>query len=700
MKYFNTLLLIIFSPLLFFGQSHFEGKWKGTLDAKVMTLDMNIELIKEGDKWKGSLDIPKQNIFKMALDQLEIVDDSLYFSLPEVPGNAKYEAALVNGDQIVGSFYQAGQQLDLSFNKLDERTLAKYKIAADRISFLADSLMPIRHISGMGVGIIKDGEIIMSQGFGFGDFENKVPVNENTVFAIGSSTKAFVAAGIAKLASRNIINWDEPIKTYLPDFKLHDEFASEQMNAIDLLSHRSGLPRHDFMWYGADATRQELYSKLHHLKSTEPFRTKFQYQNLMYMTGGILIEKMSGMTWEEYTKKEIFAPLGMTNTNLSVEDSKKLENKAFPYQEKEDKIVKMDFRNLDAIGPAGSINSSVKDMLQWVKFQLNRGNFDGNEILAGDQFDIMHEPQTIIGSTAPGSISTDELSTHMYGTGWFITHYKGTKIVHHGGNIDGFSALVFLVPSEQLGMVFLTNKNGARLPMPLAFEATDLLTEIEPSGWIAKAFPKEVKEDVTDEDELKGEDPQIKNTRPSFTLDKYVGVYDNEGYGQIEVSLTNKKLNVHYNGMTWPLTHYHFDVFKAMMEDIGQESLVQFFMDGSASIQELSTLMEPSLPAMKFIKRPPSQLEDQAFIDIISGQYTLGPQNISIKVKGDYIKMKITGQPEYDLVSYKEDEFKIKNLDGYSIKFFFDKNRKAVKHMTFYQPNGTFKAEPVELTGN
>jgi CubicO group peptidase (beta-lactamase class C family) len=215
------------------------------------------------------------------------------------------------------------------------------------------------NVPGAGIAIVKDGEVILVKGYGYADVAKKRKADKKTLFAIGSSSKAFTAASVMQLVDEKKLDLNKSVISYLPNFKLYDDYATKNITPRDLLSHRSGLPRHDLVWYGSKDSREGLYNRLRYLEPTAELRETWQYQNLMYMTAGYLVGQIEKESWEETVKRKIFMPLGMNATNFSVEDSKKVKNHALPYNEKEGQLEKIDFRNIDAIGPAGSINSNA-----------------------------------------------------------------------------------------------------------------------------------------------------------------------------------------------------------------------------------------------------------------------------------------------------------------------------------------------------
>lgn len=281
-------------------------------------------------------------------------------------------------------------------------------------------------VPGVALVIVKDGKVAYQKGYGYRDVAKKLLVTPQTQFAIGSSSKAFTATTVCQLVDDGILELDKPLKEYLPDFKLYNDYVTNHMTARDLLCHRSGLPRHDLAWYGTDFTREELYKNLHHLEATQDFREGWQYQNLMFMTAGYLVGKLTGKPWEKNVEERIFKPLGMTHSNLSVEALKKTENRAIGYNEEDEKIKAIPYRNIDVVGPAGSINSTVEDMAKWIILQLNKGKYQKKKVVSEGMVAQMHRPHTIV----PGNANKEQFYTN-YGLGWFVTSYRGQLLVHH-----------------------------------------------------------------------------------------------------------------------------------------------------------------------------------------------------------------------------------------------------------------------------
>jgi len=536
--------------------------------------------------------------------------------------------------------------------------------------------------------------VIFSEGFGFRDVKKGLKVTPKTLFAIGSSSKAFTSTSMGILVDEGKLDWDKPVREYLPTFKLKDPFASERMTPRDLVCHRSGLPRHDAAWYGSSATRKELFDRIQYLKPSKDFRATFQYQNLMFMTAGYMVGQIAGTTWEEFIKKRIFEPLGMNDSNFSVGDSKKAPDFALPYLEKDDKVLEIPFRNIDSVGPAGSINSSVTDMAKWVLLQLNKGKHGEKQVISEASLKQIHSPQMVIGTMFPGFEKFAELFYDTYGMAWIITSYKGHLLIHHGGGIDGFTALVSFMPRDNLGMVALSNLSGNFLPYTATLNVYDRLLGLEQTPWDKrfKEMMDKMKEEAEKAKKEKEKDRKL-NTKPSHPLEDYAGDYENPGYGIISVEKEGDHLKASCNSFEWTIKHYHYDIFEFHHELLQRDMKVSFFNDLKGSISSLALQLEPAVKDIRFTRMPEKKMMERSFLEKFVGGYELQGMAVTIFLKGEKtLFISVPGQGEVELVPYKGTEFNLKNLTGYSIEFIMDESG-VVAEAKVTQPNGVFTAK-------
>jgi CubicO group peptidase (beta-lactamase class C family) len=585
-----------------------------------------------------------------------------------------------------------------SIISLSSIAAAKEKTGIDLKGFDAwvEKVMKDWKVPGLAIVVVKDGKTAFAKGYGFRDVEKKLPVTPDTLFAIGSSTKAFTATTLGILVDQGKLDWWKPVRDYLPDFKLYNQFATENMTLIDLLSHRSGLPRHDLVWYGSSASRKELYDRLRYLKPSAGFRETWQYQNLMFMTGGYLTEKILGITWEDAVKKLLFEPLGMSASNFSIEVMKKTDDFSLPYQEnKEGKIILMPFRNIDNIGPAGSINSSVNDLSKWLLLNLNKGKAGDIQIISESSLAVIHSPQMLMQSS-PVLEAVFSPGFNAYGLGWMISTYRDHRIIHHGGNIDGFSALITFAPNDKTGIAVLTNLNGNVATFIVSINLYERIFGLSQTDWNKRGLEMIAKNKAEVEKKKTEADKDRKQgTHPSHPIEEYAGEFENPGYGVMTIALKDGKLSGIYNGIAFDIEHYHYDVFTLSGEDFEEPMKAVFYTDIKGNISAIETSLEDSVDPIRFKRLPERSMMNKEFLQKFTGKYELIGIVVAVTLKGENtLFVTVPGQPDYELVPYKGTEFNLKNLQGYSVEF-TEENGKVTK-LVFKQPNGNFEAKRIE----
>ncbi len=475
--------------------------------------------------------------------------------------------------------------------------LAEVEARLNGLDAFITEVMAEWKVPGLAIAVVEDGEVILSKGYGYRDVDEELSVTPRTLFAIGSITKSFTVTALGMLADEGRLEWDEPVRTYLPDFELYDDVASERMTPRDLVTHRSGLPRHDLVWYGSDFTRRELYERLRYLEPSRDFRAAYQYQNLMFMTAGYLAGRLAGMSWEELVSGRIFEPLGMSRSNFSVDESQRSNDFAYPYTRIVDDVRQFDFRNIDEIGPAGSINSSVEEMIRYVQLHIDAGKYGAEQLLSESNARQMQMPQMAI----QGSIRYDELGHSAYGMAFGIGSYRGREVVQHGGGIDGFISLLSFMPREGIGMIVLTNLSGNNpVPTIVVRGVYDRVLGLEPVDWAARV--REQQAESRESDDAAEEDERREGTAPSHPLADYAGSYEHPGYGVITVEVDGGELKATFNKMSAPLVHFHYDVFEVAEDPLVAfgELKVMFRYNKKGEIDRLLVPFEPNVDDIVF----------------------------------------------------------------------------------------------------
>ncbi|HJO04667.1 MAG TPA: serine hydrolase, partial [Acidobacteriota bacterium] len=421
---------------------------------------------------------------------------------------------------------------------------------------------------------------------------------------------------------------------------------------------------------------------------------EFQYQNLMFMTAGYLAERITGDSWEDLVRERIFAPLAMERTNFSVLASQRDADHALPYALEDRAAQLIPFRNIDTIGPAGSINSSVSEMSQWMRLQLGGGVLGGLRLLETATLQEMHTPHMAI-SSYPSSSRTMTLG---YGLGWSVEAHRGHFVVQHGGGIDGFISWVALLPLDKLGVVVYTNASGAN-PVPPAVARTviDRILGLDDAGYLTEALEDvEEGEKALAEARANAEAKRKGGTRPTHALTEYAGRYDHVGYGVIEVTADDARLRLEYNSMPTDLEHWHYNTFNGADGGEDFEDLkVLFRLDADGEIVELAVPFEAQMDPIVFTKLADERLSDPDYLAQFVGIYELSGQRAEVMLQGTALRVALPGQPVYTLEPKRGTEFGIGNLSGFSLEFLLD-NSGAVTAARFIQPNGVFEGKRVE----
>ncbi len=551
--------------------------------------------------------------------------------------------------------------------------------------------------AGFAVAVVKKDKVIYSKGFGYADHEKKQPVTTNTLFAIGSCTKAFTASLLGILEKEGKLSLSKPVTQYLPSLQFFNNEMNNGITALDMMSHRTGLPRHDYSWYlFRTKSRDSLVQRLQYLEPSAGLREKWQYNNFMYLLQGVLAEKLTRKSWEANIRELLFTPLEMKRSNLSVTDMSG--DAAIGYGLKNDSIIKkLDYYNLDAMGPAGSINSSVTDMANWVITWINDGQFKGKEVLPSGYIKNAISAHMVAGGGYPGPAHPD-IHFSNYGLGWSLSSYRGHYRVDHGGNIDGFSANTCFFPSDSIGIIVLVNQHASPLPALARNIIADKLLNLGYIDWSGDrkkelAASKEMGKGA----ELARQSTKRIGTQPSHPLKEYAGNYRHSGYGDVEVYLRNDSLFAKMgDDSTW-LRHFHYDIFELKgfdrqdgLDTTEGGSRINFRTAEDGKISSFTATLEPSVKPLEFIlslKEQPLAKED---LDRYTGEYVLGGMTAKVYLKDHILYVFVPGQPEYETMYTGNHTFKLKILDGYSVQFELKEGKAA--SMSFIQPNGTFKA--------
>ena len=435
------------------------------------------------------------------------------------------------------------------------------------IDRLVEDALKEWQVPGAAIAIIRGDEVVYLKGYGVRELGSTQPVTPDTLFAIGSTSKAFTTTAMAILVEEGKMKWDDPVRKHIDFFRLSDPLANEYVTMRDLVTHRTGLTQHDLLWYGSPWTREEIIRKIGLVKLTQPFRSTYQYQNIMFLAAGYAVGLISKSTWEDFVQKRIFDPLGMTGANFSVKVAEKASNHSTPHgKNKQGKVIVIPWRDIDNIGPAGSINAGVRDLSKWIRFQLGGGTFEGKRLLSAASLAQTHTPQIVV-RVDPATAKETETTQGSYGLGWGIADYRGHLILSHGGGIDGFLTNISMAPKAKIGIVVLSNLAPSRLPDAVSRGLLDLMLGLPKKDWIAIARERTKRDDAAQTArQQESEAKRHKDTKPARELAAYTGDYEDPAYGTASVSLENGMLVLKWSNFKFRLEHFHFDTFKPNVE--------------------------------------------------------------------------------------------------------------------------------------
>jgi CubicO group peptidase (beta-lactamase class C family) len=423
-------------------------------------------------------------------------------------------------------------------------------------------------IPGIGVAIVRNDSVLFTKGYGTLAVNSTTPVNDQTLFEIGSSSKAFTATLVAMLVSDGKMHFDDRITQYLPDFRMYDPLASAEVTMRDALTHRSGIARGELVWLGSGATRAEVLHRVRFLKPESPFRSRWSYQNMMFLAAGEAAAKAAGTTWEDLVQKRIFTPLGMT---ASVPIGKGLSNPnvAKPHgMDHDTAFVKPPFDAMN-IAPAGSILSSARDMAQWLRFQLGDGMFNGTRLVASAALRETHTPQMLMGAGAGGgggrgrgNEAVPQTVFSTYGMGWMVEDHRRNLVWQHGGNTPGMTAAVGMMPERKFGVVVLSNMQSAQLPEIIMRYIFDREIGAPMRDLSGEAFTRFAAQRKAADSMQVVQAGQRSKGEPPVPLSAFAGTYVDSLYGEATVSLVNGHLDLKRGDWHGPLEFWNATNFR------------------------------------------------------------------------------------------------------------------------------------------
>jgi CubicO group peptidase (beta-lactamase class C family) len=458
---------------------------------------------------------------------------------------------------------------------------------------------------GVGVGIVIKEKLAYAKGFGYRDLENKLLVTSRTLFPIASNTKLFTATVMGMLVQSGKLTWDEPVSRFVPQIRFYNPQLYHSVTMRDMLAHRTGISRHDYVWDESDFSRKELFDRLAYLKPSQPIRQSSLYNNLMYAASGYCLELLEGTSWEEFVQEHIFSPLEMNTSVFTIEEMEKREDFAYSYyadRDTEELIKRPFYRKLQGIGPAGSIISNVEDMSNWVIALMKQGKFDGRAVISPEILKETLRPAMVYPNTELETEGYDELLNPVYGMGRWMAAYKGHFLTWHGGNISGFYSMVSMMPNDSIGViVFVNGARNSSLPSTISYHIYDRLLGLEPTDFSGRRLKNHLEaEAAARKAREKADSDRIPGTRPSHPIADYAGKYEDPAYGILYIRLKGQDLEFDFHNIVLPLEHFHYDRFDTPDDQIYGKFSVNFSTDPKGDIYTAMVILDES--EVSFVK--------------------------------------------------------------------------------------------------
>ena len=544
---------------------------------------------------------------------------------------------------------------------------------------------------GVGVGIVAGDKLVFAKGYGYRDYEKKLPFTPTTLCQIASNTKLFTAVAAGLLVNEGKLTWDKPVRDSVPTIQFYNDQLNNTVTLRDMLAHRTGITRHDTIWFKSDFTRLELYDRIKYLEPREPIRQTFLYNNLMYAAAGYLIELQSGKTWEEFVREKIFAPLSMTSTVYSIADMLKQPDYGVPYTEKRDnfELYKIPYyEDIGGVAPCGAIISNIQDMSHWLVALMNDGKYAGQQIVAADVLKATLEPAIALPNTMAETRGYWELLNSAYGMGRETTSYRGHLLTFHGGDLPGFHSQVSFMPRERIGViVFVIGNHCASLYNTISYNIYERLLGLDQTPWSERLLELRLKgKKAGTEARAKAGAERIPDTKSSHALSDYVGEYEHPAYGVLKIGQKDGQLQFDFHKIQFPLTHFHFDRFDTPDDEIYGKWSVNFQTNPQGDIDKAVMSLDE---AEALFTRKPESLKPELLKQLAGTYETATGYKFQVTLKEDNVLYLVfPGQPAEKLIHYKGLKFRLKEFSDLVYEFVIENGE--VKALKQRYPSGEF----------
>jgi CubicO group peptidase (beta-lactamase class C family) len=535
-------------------------------------------------------------------------------------------------------------------------------------------LLETWNVPGIGVGIVVKQQLVFAKGYGYRDYGRTIPYTPTTTQPIASNTKLFTAVAAGLLVEDGALDWDKPIRTYVPSIKFSTDDLDRTVSLRDMLSHRTGIAPHDGMWYKADLTQKGLFDRLRYLEASAPPRTTFLYNNVMYAGAGYAIELLSGTSWQTFVTERLLQPLGMTSTTFTIAGMLETPEPAVPYSERRDdgRLVRTAYYDDDGgFAPAGALNSSVVDMSHWLIALMNGGQYRGAQVIPRSVIRETLAPAVALPNTDLESRGWTEMLNNAYGMGRMTGAYRGHPVAYHRGDIRGFHSQVSVMPGDSIGVIVMViGDHAAPLASVVSWNIYERLLGLSLTPWSERLNAIRLEENrairIARASARAG---RVDNTRPSHAIPDYVGEFEHPAYGVLTIAQADTSLVFGLHKIRLPLSHFHFDRFDTADDAEDGRWSVNFLTNAKGEVDRAEVPIDHDV--VIFRRRIPAMLSSVATLRQYLGTYgTSGPSKFDIVLRADSsLAIKNAGGGFQDLVPVRPNEFRMKEFPDVVFQF-------------------------------
>ena len=544
---------------------------------------------------------------------------------------------------------------------------------------------------GVGVGIVVGDKLVFVKGYGYRDYEKKLPFTAKTMQPIASNSKLFTAVAAGMLVEEGKLTWDKPIKLSVPEIEFYNDQLNSNVTLRDMLSHRTGVTRHDLIWFKSPFTRKDLFGRLKYLEPQEPMRETFLYNNLMFAAVGQIIEMKSGEKWEDFVREKILAPLDMNTTNYTIADMLKQPDYGVPFREKRDsfELYKIPYyQDTEGVAPAGAIISNIDELSHWLIALMNEGKYNGKQVLPADVLKATLQPAIALPNTAGEAQGYWEILNSAYGMGRQTASYRGKLLTFHGGDLPGFHSQISFMPNDKIGVISLViSDHSAPLYNIISYNVYERLLGMDQTPWSQRQLQQRLanKKAATESRTKAGAD-RVPNTKPSHALRDYVGDYENAAYGIMKIGLQGEQLQFDFHDFHFPMSHFHYDRFDTPDDEQYGKFSVNFRTNPQGDVDQAVISLDQA--EVVFTRKP--ETLDPKLLEKLAGTY-MTPSKVKFEVlyqPGTGLALAFPGGPPQRLIPVKGLQFRTAQFADIIFEFAVENGQ--VKALKRRDPSGEF----------